>query len=88
MNQLTTIGINELLYPYTIMTDLFLFYFLFLVGRYCEWTHKTVDRSAETETFEQYKETLDLKCDPGEPGVFNWTVADETPDLVYYQVIL
>jgi len=55
-------------------------------GRYCEWAHKTVDRSAEIETFEEYLSTLRLVCDEGEPAYLNWTVAPETPDLVYYQV--
>ncbi|KAJ2941635.1 hypothetical protein O0L34_g14691 [Tuta absoluta] len=55
------------------------------VGRYCEWTHKTVDQAASSQTFEEYMKTLDLKCSDGEPAVLNWTVAHETPDLVYYQ---
>ncbi|XP_028157602.1 protein Skeletor, isoforms B/C isoform X2 [Ostrinia furnacalis] len=55
------------------------------VGRYCEWTHKTIDQSAVTETFEDYMKTLQLECNDGEPAVLNWTVAHETPDLVYYQ---
>ncbi|XP_063228586.1 protein Skeletor, isoforms B/C isoform X2 [Bacillus rossius redtenbacheri] len=54
-------------------------------GRYCEWTHKTIDKSAEIETFEAYLETLRLVCDEGEPSYLNWTVAPETPDLLYYQ---
>ncbi|XP_067006992.1 protein Skeletor, isoforms B/C [Anabrus simplex] len=54
-------------------------------GRYCEWTHKTIDRSAEIETFSEYLTTLRLVCDEGEPAYLNWTVAQETPDLVYYQ---
>ncbi|CAG5020852.1 unnamed protein product [Parnassius apollo] len=55
------------------------------VGRYCEWTHKTIDQSATSETFEDYMKTLQLECNEGEPAVLNWTVAHETPDLVYYQ---
>ncbi|XP_055697831.1 protein Skeletor, isoforms B/C isoform X2 [Phlebotomus papatasi] len=56
------------------------------VGRYCEWKHKTVDKSADSETFEAYKETLYLDCENNkEPGYLNWTVAQDTPDLVYYQ---
>ena len=57
-------------------------------GRYCEWVHKSVDRSMETETFEEYLQTLYLKCDEGESALLNWTVAKETPDLLYYQVYL
>ncbi|XP_035890719.1 protein Skeletor, isoforms B/C isoform X2 [Anopheles stephensi] len=56
-------------------------------GRYCEWKHKTIDRSADIATFEEYKKTLHLSCDDpnGQPAYLNWTVTDETPDLVYYQ---
>lgn len=55
------------------------------VGRYCEWVHKTVDKAITTETFEDYMMTLKLECSPGVPAILNWTVAHETPDLVYYQ---
>ncbi|KAH9632954.1 hypothetical protein HF086_002776 [Spodoptera exigua] len=55
------------------------------MGRYCEWTHKTIDQSAASETFEDYMKTVQLECNDGEPAVLNWTVAHETPDLVYYQ---
>lgn len=57
-------------------------------GRYCEWEHKTVDRSAETETFAEYVETLRLNCDSGEAAILNWTVPMDAPDLLYYQVYL
>lgn len=55
-------------------------------GRYCEWEHKTVDKSADIETFEAYVETLRLNCDDGEPGYMNWTVPLDAPELLYYQV--
>ncbi|RZB39621.1 Skeletor, isoforms B/C [Asbolus verrucosus] len=54
-------------------------------GRYCEWAHKSIDKSAESETFEEYMETLKLECDQGEPAYLNWTVPMEAPDLLYYQ---
>ncbi|XP_076750805.1 protein Skeletor, isoforms B/C isoform X2 [Xylocopa sonorina] len=54
-------------------------------GRYCEWVHKTVDMSAVMETFEEFFDTLKLECDKGEPAKLVWTVAEDTPDLVYYQ---
>lgn len=57
------------------------------VGRYCEWAHMTVDMSAESPNFPSFFETLRLDCDQGEPGELVWTVADDTPNLVYYQVI-
>lgn len=55
-------------------------------GRYCELAHKSIDRSAESETFEQFFETLRLECEPGEPAYLNWTVPMDAPDLLYYQV--
>lgn len=58
----------------------------FLAGRYCEWKHLTIDRSAEIETFEEYMKTLRLDCEDGEPGYLNWTVPMDAPDLLYYQV--
>ncbi|CRL05403.1 CLUMA_CG018002, isoform B [Clunio marinus] len=54
-------------------------------GRYCEWQHLTIDKSSDIETFDEYKKTLKLECDSGEPAVLNWTVSHDTPDLVYYQ---
>ncbi|XP_018319148.1 protein Skeletor, isoforms B/C isoform X2 [Agrilus planipennis] len=54
-------------------------------GRYCEYVHKTIDKSAETETFKEYFETFRLECDQGEPGYLNWTVPMDAPDLLYYQ---
>ncbi|XP_076391454.1 protein Skeletor, isoforms B/C isoform X2 [Megachile rotundata] len=54
-------------------------------GRYCEWVHKTVDMSADMKTFENFFETLRLQCDEGKPAKLNWTVTEDTPDLVYYQ---
>ncbi|XP_065354155.1 protein Skeletor, isoforms B/C isoform X2 [Calliphora vicina] len=54
-------------------------------GRYCEWTHKTIDRSAEIETFEEYMKTLTLLCEEGDPGYLNWTVPMDAPNVLYYQ---
>jgi hypothetical protein len=39
-----------------------------------------------SDTFEVYMQTLQLECNDGKSGTLNWTVAEETPDLVYYQV--
>lgn len=55
-------------------------------GRYCEWAHTSIDKSADSETFEQFKKTLRLECDQGESGYLNWTVPMDAPDLLYYQV--
>lgn len=60
--------------------------FVISAGRYCEWQHITVDKSSDIETFEDYKKTLKLECEPGEAAILNWTVSSDTPDLVYYQV--
>lgn len=58
------------------------------VGRYCEWKHKTVDKSEQIETFEEFMTTLKLECDnpDAQPGYLNWTVPYDAPDMVYYQV--
>lgn len=55
-------------------------------GRYCEWAHKTIDRSSEKETFQEFMDTLRLDCEDGSPAVLNWTVPMDAPDLLYYQV--
>ncbi|XP_030759313.1 protein Skeletor, isoforms B/C [Sitophilus oryzae] len=55
------------------------------VGRYCEWAHKSIDKSMESETFEDYLRTLRVECDEGEPAYLNWTVPMDAPDLLYYQ---
>lgn len=64
-------------------------YFSSVAGRYCEWKHKTIDKSEESETFEEFKKTLNLVCDDpdGQPAYLNWTVPDDAPNIVYYQVL-
>lgn len=59
-----------------------------LAGRYCEFKFKSYDRSSEMETFDAFFDSLKLSCENGNAGLLNWTVAEETPDLVYYQVKL
>ncbi|KAL4149249.1 hypothetical protein QTP88_003230 [Uroleucon formosanum] len=54
-------------------------------GRYCEFKFKSYDRSSEMETFNAFLDSLKLSCENGNVGLLNWTVAEETPDLVYYQ---
>ncbi|XP_039308067.1 protein Skeletor, isoforms B/C isoform X2 [Solenopsis invicta] len=54
-------------------------------GRYCEWVRTKLDNPDNYETFESFFETLELKCDKGEPAKLTWTVEEDTPDLVYYQ---
>ncbi|KFM69923.1 Protein Skeletor, isoforms D/E, partial [Stegodyphus mimosarum] len=52
-------------------------------GRLCEWKHKSVDKAEESETFEDYKKTLQLECKDGKPGTFIWMPDEDTPDVVY-----
>ncbi|XP_051157784.1 protein Skeletor, isoforms B/C isoform X2 [Leptopilina boulardi] len=54
-------------------------------GRYCEWIHKSVDKSSEIDNFDEFFKTLKLDCQPGQPAKLEWTVAQDTPNLVYYQ---
>ena len=47
-----------------------------------------VKKAAESDTFQEYFNTLELACANGrkdEYGWVNWTVAANTPNLVYYQ---
>ncbi|XP_018374256.1 PREDICTED: protein Skeletor, isoforms B/C-like [Trachymyrmex cornetzi] len=54
-------------------------------GRYCEWTRLIVNNADNYKTFKSFFETLELKCDMGEPAKLVWTVKEDTPDLIYYQ---
>ena len=54
-------------------------------GRYCEYSHETVDRTEEFDTFDEYFKTLRLTCDEGSPAYLNWTVPLDAPDVLYYQ---
>ncbi|XP_029156481.1 protein Skeletor, isoforms B/C isoform X2 [Nylanderia fulva] len=54
-------------------------------GRYCEWKRTKVDDPDNYDTFKSFFDTLELKCDKGEPAKLIWTVEKDTPDLVYYQ---
>lgn len=56
------------------------------VGSLCQWKHTGQDMWQKSETFERYKEFLYQDCESGLPGSLVWTVAEDTPDLVYYQV--
>ncbi|XP_019624549.1 PREDICTED: protein Skeletor, isoforms B/C-like isoform X1 [Branchiostoma belcheri] len=53
-------------------------------GRYCEYNSPTGDTSETSETFAEYKSTLQLNCRPGVAAQFTWTPDENTPDLVYY----
>ncbi|XP_012542491.1 protein Skeletor, isoforms B/C [Monomorium pharaonis] len=65
--------------------DSFGYIYATAAGRYCEWVRTTVDNADNYETFKSFFQTLELKCDKGEPAKLMWTVEEDTPDLVYYQ---
>ena len=39
------------------------------------------------DTYENYISSLNLMCINGTPGTLVWTPDENTPDIVYYQVI-
>ncbi|XP_077522766.1 protein Skeletor, isoforms B/C-like [Amblyomma americanum] len=53
-------------------------------GRYCKW-EEDLATSDNAQTWEEYKKTLKLECEPGQSGEFTWTPDQNTPNLVYYQ---
>ena len=59
------------------------------IGPLCELVSKDgADKAAESATFEDYYNTLQLACEQERRNMFgwvNWTVSQDTPDLVYYQ---
>ncbi|XP_015110834.1 protein Skeletor, isoforms B/C [Diachasma alloeum] len=55
-------------------------------GRLCQWVHDSNAPGAdEYASFGAFQRTLSLKCNPGEPGIIQWTPDRNTPDTVYYQ---
>ena len=63
------------------------------VGPLCEFVPRdggSADSKAqESDTFDDYRNSLDVACETdrnAEFGWVNWTVPEDTPDLVYYQV--
>ncbi len=58
-----------------------------IVGRFCYYGPKGIDQADNVNSFSEYKETLALICEEGQPGVFTWTPPQDTPSEVYYQVI-
>ena len=56
-------------------------------GRYCKWKSTlAVDSPNDYDTFDDYRDTLTLECDPGEAARLTFTPDSNWPDEVYYQV--
>ncbi|XP_043479485.1 protein Skeletor, isoforms B/C isoform X1 [Leptopilina heterotoma] len=56
------------------------------VGRFCNWVPDQNSPLADDfASFGAYQRILSLICDPGEPGIVQWTPDENTPDTVYYQ---
>ncbi|KAJ8041500.1 HHIP-like protein 2 [Holothuria leucospilota] len=55
-------------------------------GSLCEYQNAFGINPDDFEDFYEYVETLSLVCpEDSEPGILEWTVAEDTPDIVYYQ---
>ncbi|CAN7984304.1 unnamed protein product, partial [Ixodes hexagonus] len=78
---------KHMLRDYCVLSGTHIMIFFFsAVGRYCEWEHKSIDQSDQSKTFEEFKKTLQLNCEPDvKSGQFTWTPDEKTPDIVYYQ---
>jgi len=56
-------------------------------GRLCKWTHSPDGdrrRDDEFKTFEQFRNSLQMKCEDGEPALLEVTPNATWPDIVYY----
>ncbi|GBL86000.1 Protein Skeletor, isoforms D/E [Araneus ventricosus] len=54
-------------------------------GRLCEWKLPQDMRSTDFETFDEFQQNLELKCERGKPARFTFKPDRNTPDLLYYQ---
>ncbi|CAL1280275.1 unnamed protein product [Larinioides sclopetarius] len=54
-------------------------------GRLCEWKLPQDMRSTDFETFDEFQQNLELKCERGKPARFTFKPDKNTPDLLYYQ---
>ena len=61
---------------------------MFLGGRLCRWRHQNTDAWEDSLTFQEYKDSLYRNCENGYPSSLAWTVPEDAPDLLYYQVTL
>ncbi|XP_041477203.1 uncharacterized protein LOC121425249 [Lytechinus variegatus] len=54
-------------------------------GPLCQW--ETTDNTEHPDSyasFDEFKSTLTVDCDPGDPGELVWTVPMDAPDILYY----
>lgn len=62
-------------------------FFLFTGGTLCEYQNFLGLDPNKFGDFNDYLSTLFLHCPPDAvPGILEWQVAENTPDVVYYQV--
>lgn len=62
--------------------------FLFLsVGRLCEYKLPKDLEGEDFDTFDEFQENLELRCERGKAGRLTFRPDRDTPDLLYYQVI-
>ena len=63
-----------------------------IVGRLCELRETTASETSRQSCndLQTYISTLETtaSCNSGEPGTLVWTPDENTPDLVYYQVLI
>ncbi|KFM72403.1 Protein Skeletor, isoforms D/E, partial [Stegodyphus mimosarum] len=55
------------------------------MGRLCEWKLPKDLTSDDFETFDEFQESLELRCERGKPGRLIFKPDQDTPDLLYYQ---
>lgn len=59
------------------------------VGPLCEYNENSAAETVRQTcgSYSDYFNSLNFTCQRGEPGKLIWRPDDNTPDLVYYQVI-
>ena len=57
-------------------------------GRLCEWVEDPAHPADSFSSFGAFQRTLKLHCEEGQPALLQWTVENDTPDTVYYQVYI
>lgn len=56
------------------------------LGGLCLWTSKNSEDDFDSyNSFDEFKQTLNLNCDDSNPGEFKFTPDSSTPDVIYYQ---